>query len=125
MQSLNIPQNDSSKFNNLNKDILSSKDSKNKNIKKSKIKKQVDTEDNNNLRKKKYAPILEFPSEDIDPKVLGGDTESAELKKLRENLEKELIEKKLEQARKLQKEREIQALEKAREEKRNRSSGAQ
>ena len=40
------------------------------------------------------------------------------MKKLRENLEKELIEKKLEQARKLQKEREIQALEKAREEKR-------
>ena len=118
MQSLNIPQNDSSKLNNLNKDILSSKDSKNKNIKKSKIKKQIDTEDNNNLRKKKYAPILEFPSEDIDPKVLGGDTESAELKKLRENLEKELIEKKLEQSRKLQKEREIQALEKAREEKR-------
>ena len=37
---------------------------------------------------------------------------------MRENLEKELIEKKLEQIRKIQKEREIQALEKAREEKR-------
>ena len=75
-------------------------------------------QEDNNTRKKKYAPIIEFPSYDIDPKVLGGDTESEELKRLRENLEKELIEKKLEQARKLQKEREIQALEKAREEKR-------
>ena len=75
-------------------------------------------QEDNNPRKKKYAPIIEFPSYDIDPKVLGGDTENEELKRLRENLEKELIEKKLEQARKLQKEREIQALEKAREEKR-------
>ena len=75
-------------------------------------------QEDNNTRKKKYAPIIEFPSYDIDPKVLGGDTESEELKRLRENLEKELIEKKLEHARKLQKEREIQALEKAREEKR-------
>ena len=71
-----------------------------------------------NPRKKKYTPIPDFPSEDIDPKTLGFDTESEELKKLRENLEKELIEKKIEHNRKLQKEREIQALEKAREEKR-------
>ena len=80
-------------------------------------KNKLEPEDNN-PRRKKYAPILEFPSYDIDPKTLGGDTESEELKRLRENLEKELIEKKLEQSRKLQKEREIQALEKAREEKR-------
>ena len=80
-------------------------------------KNKVETEDDN-PRRKKYAPLIEFPSYDIDPKVLGGDTESEELKQLRENLEKELIEKKLEQAKKLQKEREIQALEKAREEKR-------
>lgn len=81
------------------------------------FKKQTEPEDNN-PRRKKYAPLIEFPSEDIDPKILGLNTENLELKKLRENLEKELIEKKLEQARKLQKEREIQALEKAREEKR-------
>ena len=71
-----------------------------------------------NTRRKKYAPIIEFPYEDIDPKTLGLDTESEELKRLRENLEKELIEKKNEQNHKLQKEREIQALEKALEEKR-------
>ena len=81
------------------------------------IKSNLESEDTN-PRRKKYAPMIEFPYYDIDPKVLGGDTESQELKKLRENLEKELIEKKLEQARKLQKEREIQASEKAREEKR-------
>ena len=107
-----------------NKEISSSnKDSKN-NIKSKKpkfinssFKKPLDLNENNS-RKKKYAPLIEFPSEDIDPKTLGGDTESEEFKKLRANLEKELIEKKLEQARKIQKEREIQALEKAREEKR-------
>jgi len=112
------------------KDIIKNEDNTSaiKDIKKSFVSKKskflsysrrsnLDQEDNN-ARKKKYAPIIEFPSYDIDPKVLGGDTESEELKKLRENLEKELIEKKLEQARKLQKEREIQALEKAREEKR-------
>ena len=79
-------------------------------------KKQNEPEEN--PRRKKYAPLIEFPSEDIDPKILGLNIENSELKKMRENLEKELIEKKLEQARKLQKEREIQALEKAREEKR-------
>ena len=105
------------------KEISSSiKDSKNSIKSKNKIinfsyKKPFDTNENN-TRKKKYAPLIEFPSEDIDPKTLGRDTESEELKKLRENLEKELIEKKLEQIRKIQKEREIQALEKAREEKR-------
>ena len=106
------------------KEIPSSiKDSKNSiKSKKNKIsnfsyKKPFDINENNS-RKKKYAPLIEFPSEDIDPKTLGGNNESEELKKLREKLEKELIEKKLEQARKIQKEREIQALEKAREEKR-------
>ena len=38
-------------------------------------------QEDNNTRKKKYAPIIEFPSYDIDPKVLGGDTESEELKR--------------------------------------------
>ena len=79
-------------------------------------KKQNEPEEN--PRKKKYAPIIEFPSEDIDPKILGLNVDNLELKKMRENLERELIEKKLEHARKLQKEREIQALEKAREERR-------
>ena len=120
----NPPQESLKQISEQNKEISSSnKDSKN-NIKSKKpkfinssFKKPLDLNENNS-RKKKYAPLIEFPSEDIDPKTLGGDTESEEFKKLRANLEKELIEKKLEQARKIQKEREIQALEKAREEKR-------
>ena len=97
---------------NINKNFISKKSNLYNYSKKSKAETEEDQ------RKKKYAPIIEFPSYDIDPKVFGVDTESEELKQLRDNLEKELVEKKIEQARKLQKEREIQALEKAREEKR-------
>ena len=131
MKTLNEPKNENDYSNKKNsgqkKDFNSSmKDSyksfKSFNKQKSKLisnfsyKKQNEPEEN--PRRKKYAPLIEFPSEDIDPKILGLNIENSELKKMRENLEKELIEKKLEHARKLQKEREIQALEKAREEKR-------
>ena len=120
-KAISNPQEDSTKRTSQTKNEFTSSI---KSFKKQKSKKfsfspknKLESEDNN-PRKKKYAPIIEFPSYDIDPKVLGGDNENQELKKLRENLEKELIEKKLEQSRKLQKEREIQAFEKALEEKR-------
>ena len=105
-------------FNSSMKDSYKSsfKKQKSKLISNFSYKKQNEPEEN--PRRKKYAPLIEFPSEDIDPKILGLNIENSELKKMRENLERELIEKKLEHARKLQKEREIQALEKAREEKR-------
>ena len=71
-----------------------------------------------NKKKKKFMPIIEFPSEDIDPKLFGRETENEEIQKLRDDLEKGMIEKKIELANKIKKEKEEQALEKAREEKR-------
>jgi hypothetical protein len=71
-----------------------------------------------NKKKKKFLPIIEFPSEDIDPKLFGRETENEEIQKLRDDLEKGIIEKKIELANKIKKEKEEQALEKAREEKR-------
>ena len=71
-----------------------------------------------NVKKKKYMPIIEFPSEDLDPKIFTRENENFDLQQLRDDLEKELAEKKLELANRLKKEKEEQALEKALEEKR-------
>ena len=71
-----------------------------------------------NVKKKKYMPIIEFPSEDLDPKIFARENENFDLQQLRDDLEKELAEKKLELANRLKKEKEEQALEKALEEKR-------
>ena len=54
--------------------------------------------------KKKYAPIIEFPSEDLDPKLYKRENENDELQKLRDDLEKEISEKKLEIANRIKKE---------------------
>jgi hypothetical protein len=92
------------------------KDSKrNKNKKKLKLK---NNEEDKDSKKKKFMPIIEFPSEDIDPKVLGKENETEEYKQLRIDLEKEINEKKIEAAKKLKKEQEQLALEKTLEEKR-------
>ena len=87
-------------------------------ISKNILKLKIPKNDEKPVKKKKYPQIIEFPSEDIDPKVLGKETESEELKKLRNDLENEIILKKLEAEKKLKKEQEEIALEKAREEKR-------
>ena len=79
---------------------------------------KVPKNDEKPVKKKKYPQIIEFPSEDIDPQILGKETESEELKKLRNDLENEIALKKLEAEKKLKKEQEEIALEKAREEKR-------
>ena len=71
-----------------------------------------------NNKKKKFMPIIEFPSEDLDPRLFGRETENEEIQKLRDDLERGMIEKKIEIANKIKKEKEEQALEKAREEKR-------
>ena len=92
---------------------------KRKNRKKTALYKGVfENENEQNKRKKKFAPILEFPSEDLDPKLYQRESENEELQKLRDDLEKEMTEKKLEIANRIKKEKEEQALEKAREEKR-------
>ena len=93
------------------------KKDKNKKKNKKKIKLKNNEEDNGSKRKK-YMPIIEFPSEDIDPKVLGKEKETEEYKQLRIDLEKEINEKKIEAAKKLKKEQERLALEKTLEEKR-------
>ena len=61
---------------------------------------------------------MEFPSEDLDPKLFGRDSDNKELQQLRDDLEREITEKKLEIANRIKKEKEEQALEKEREEKR-------
>jgi len=91
------------------------KEKSNKNKKKLKLK---NNEEENTSKRKKYMPIIEFPSEDIDPKVLGKDLDTEEYKQLRIDLEKEINEKKLEAAKKLKREQEQLALEKSLEEKR-------
>ena len=108
------------------KEKLKKKDDNNENDKSKKIskkksvilKKKIENENEQNKRKKKYAPIIEFPSEDLDPKLYQRENENDELQKLRDDLEKEMAEKKLEIANKIKKEKEEQELEKAREEKR-------
>ena len=89
------------------------KKNKSKNKKKLKLK---NNEEDQSSKRKKYMPIIEFPSEDIDPKVLGKEKETEEYKQLRIDLEKEINEKKLEAAKKLRKEQEQLALEKTLEE---------
>ena len=74
--------------------------------------------DDKPVKKKKYPQIIEFPFEDIDPKILGKETESEELRKLRNDLENEIALKKLEAEKKKKKEQEEIALLKALEEKR-------
>ena len=76
------------------------------------------TEPEKNGKKKKFMPIIEFPSEDLDPKLYEREYENIDLQRLRDDLEKEIAEKKIELANKLKKEKEEQALEKALEEKR-------
>ena len=108
------------------KEKLKKKDDNNENDKSKKIskkksvilKKKIENENEQNKRKKKYAPIIEFLSEDLDPKLYQRENENDELQKLRDDLEKEMAEKKLEIANKIKKEKEEQELEKAREEKR-------
>ena len=68
--------------------------------------------------KKRFAPILEFKSENLDSKLFENENETKELQKLRDDLEKEIQDKKIEKANLLRKEKERLALEKAREEKR-------
>ena len=77
-----------------------------------------DNKNEDNKKKKKFMPIVEFPSEDLDSKVFGRDNENEELQKLRDDLEREIAEKKIELANKIKKEKEEQALEKAIEDKR-------
>ena len=91
------------------------KKNKSKNKKKLKLK---NNEEDQSSKRKKFMPIIEFPSEDIDPKVMGKEQETEEYKQLRIDLEKEINEKKLEAAKKLKKEEEQLALEKTLEEKR-------
>ena len=93
-------------------------ESKKDNKKKKKKLKLKKNEEEQESKKKKYMPIIEFPSEDIDPKVLGKEKETEEYKQLRIDLEKEINEKKIEAAKKLKKEQERLALEKSLEEKR-------
>ena len=112
----------------LNKDLIKEEEENVKNKKdKNQIKKttsknilrlKIPKIDEKPVKKKKYPQLIEFPSEDIDPKILGKETESEELKKLRNDLENEIALKKLEAEKKLKKEQEEIALEKAREEKR-------
>ena len=112
----------------LNKDLIKEEE---ENIKNKKDKNQIKRTTSKNIlklkipkidekpvKKKKYPQLIEFPSEDIDPKILGKETESEELKKLRSDLENEIALKKLEAEKKIKKEQEEIALEKAREEKR-------
>ncbi len=54
-----------------------------------------DNKNEDNKKKKKFMPIVEFPSEDLDPKVFGRDNENEELQKLRDDLEREIAEKKI------------------------------
>ena len=90
----------------------------NKKKKKAILFKNNENEKDKSKNKKKFLPIIEFPSEDLDPKLFGRETENEELQQLRDNLEREIAEKKLEIANKIKKEKEEQALEKEREEKR-------
>ena len=69
-------------------------------------------------KKKKYVQMIDFPSEDLDPKIYRRDSEGEEFKKLREDLEKEIAEKKLEIEKKLKKRQEELELKKALEERR-------
>ena len=115
----------------INKDLIKEEEEtiKNKKDKKDKhqikktisrniLKLKVHTIDEKSVKKKKYPQLIEFPSEDIDPKTLGREAESEELKKLRNDLENEIALKKLEAEKKIKKEQEEIQLEKAREEKR-------
>ena len=90
---------------------------KNENKKKLKIIRNK-PEPETNIKKKKYMPIIEFPSEDLDPKMFERESDKVDLQQLRDDLEKEMAEKRLEIANRLKKEKEEQALEKALEEKR-------
>ena len=85
---------------------------------KKKIKKSINNEEDKNPRKKKYIQMIEFPSEDLDPKLVRRETDNEELKKLRKDLENEIAEKKIEMAKKLKQEQENLILQKALEEKR-------
>ena len=87
-------------------------------LSKNKLKIIFPKNDDKPLKKKKYPQLIEFPFEDIDPKILGKESESEELKKLRNDLENEIALKKLEAEKKLKKEQEEIALIKALEEKR-------
>jgi len=112
----------------INKDLIKEEEENIKNKKeknnikrtasKNKLRLSILKNDEKPLKKKKYPQLIEFPSEDIDPRILGKETESEELKKLRNDLENEITLKKLEAEKKLKKEQEEIALEKAREEKR-------
>ena len=82
------------------------------------LKLKVPKIDEKPVKKKKYPQLIEFTSEDIDPEIIGKETESEELKKLRNDLENEFALKKQEAEKKMQKEQEEIELEKAREEKR-------
>ena len=77
-----------------------------------------DKENDKNKKKKKYLPVIEFPSEDLDPKVYSRESENEEFQKLRDDLEKEIKEKNIEIANRIKKEKEEQALEKELEERR-------
>jgi len=85
---------------------------------KNKLRLNILKNDEKPVKKKKYPQLIEFPSEDIDPRILGKETESEELKKLRNDLENEIALKKLEAEKKIKKEQEEIALQKALEEKR-------
>ena len=87
-------------------------------VSKNKLKIIFPKNDDKSVKKKKYPQIIEFPSEDIDPKILGKETESEELKKLRKDLENEIALKKLEAEKRVKQEQEEIALMKALEEKR-------
>ena len=100
------------------KDIKESDKPKNKKNKRKTLLLMNNYNNEQNIKKKKFMPIIEFPSEDIDPKLFGRETENEEIQKLRDDYEKGMIEKKIELANKIKKEKEEQALEKAREEKR-------
>ena len=111
-EELNKEQNQNDKSDSINK-------KKNENKKKLKVFRNTNQSDiEKNKKKKKFLPVVEFPSEDLDPKIFERENENADLQKLRDDLEREIAEKKLEIANKLKKEKEEQALEKALEEKR-------
>ena len=105
------------------KEDINAKSNKNINNNKNAKKKKAfvynyNKENETNTRKKKFMPIIEFPSEDLDPKIFSSESDNAELQKLRDNLEREIAEKKMEIANKIKKEKEEQALEKELEERR-------